>query len=459
MDKKILSRRSFLKAVGLGGATVAAGSIVSCATGEKQENPTEPPVGQMTYRTNPKNNEKVSILGYGMMLLPPVDSQGSAREDGDAEIDQEMVNRQVDYAIEHGVNYFDTSPAYCKGRSEHCTGIALARHKRDEFIIATKLSNFAPETWTHEAGVQMFQNSLKELQVDYIDYLLLHAVGGGDDPEDAMKKFNARYIDNGVLDYLLEQREKGVIKNLGFSYHGHIEVYDYLLSQHDKYKWDFVQIQLNYFDWKNADKNDEDNAEYLYNELVKRNIPAIIMEPLLGGRLAKLPDPLATKLLQREPERSVASWAFRYAGTHPGVLTVLSGMTRMSDIEENCVTFSPLKPCSPAEFAALERAAEAYLACSAIPCNSCNYCMPCPYGLDIPSILTFRNLYLTKDGKRKPREILKAYAKMIPEELRRADHCTGCGRCNPHCPQQIDIPKEIAAIDAVMDVLKTEALR
>lgn len=465
MDKKILSRRSFLKAVGLGGATVAAGSIVSCATGEKQENPTEPPVGQMTYRTNPKNNEKVSILGYGMMRLPTVDSQGSAREDGDAEIDQEMVNRQVDYAIEHGVNYFDTSPAYCKGRSEHCTGIALARHKRDEFIIATKLSNFAPETWTHEAGVQMFQNSLKELQVDYIDYLLLHAVGGGDDPEDAMKKFNARYIDNGVLDYLLEQREKGVIKNLGFSYHGHIEVYDYLLSQHDKYKWDFVQIQLNYFDWKNADKNDEDNAEYLYNELVKRNIPAIIMEPLLGGRLAKLPDPLATKLLQREPERSVASWAFRYAGTHPGVLTVLSGMTFMEHLKDNLKSYCPLKPLSDEEMKFLEGLGSELASYETVPCTACKYCMPCPYGINIPAIFTHYNKCLTEGNApqektsptyaRERRAFLVGYDRSVPK-LRQADHCIGCGQCSPHCPQRIDIPRELNRISDYVDRLKRE---
>ena len=465
MDKKILSRRSFLKAVGLGGATVAAGSIVSCATGEKQENPTEPPVGQMTYRTNPKNNEKVSILGYGMMRLPTVDSQGSAREDGDAEIDQEMVNRQVDYAIEHGVNYFDTSPAYCKGRSEHCTGIALARHKRDEFIIATKLSNFAPETWTHETGVQMFQNSLKELQVDYIDYLLLHAVGGGDDPEDAMKKFNARYIDNGVLDYLLEQREKGVIKNLGFSYHGHIEVYDYLLSQHDKYKWDFVQIQLNYFDWKNADKNDEDNAEYLYNELVKRNIPAIIMEPLLGGRLAKLPDPLATKLLQREPERSVASWAFRYAGTHPGVLTVLSGMTFMEHLKDNLKSYCPLKPLSDEEMKFLEGLGSELASYETVPCTACKYCMPCPYGINIPAIFTHYNKCLTEGNApqektsptyaRERRAFLVGYDRSVPK-LRQADHCIGCGQCSPHCPQRIDIPRELNRISDYVDRLKRE---
>ena len=262
---KTLSRRTFLKALGLGTATAAAPVIVSCASndGPKAHNQ-EPPVGKMTYRENPKTKEKVSILGYGMMRLPATNGQPFGR-DNDAEIDQDMINKQVDYAIEHGVNYFDTSPAYCRGLSERATGIALSRHKRDEYFIATKLSNFAPQTWSREASIEMFQNSLKELQVDYIDYLLLHSVGGSSDEMTAMEVFEARYIDNGILDYLLEQREKGVIRNLGFSYHGDIAVFDHLLANHDKYKWDFVQIELNYLDWKHAKAFSEENtnAEYL----------------------------------------------------------------------------------------------------------------------------------------------------------------------------------------------------
>ena len=183
----------------------------------------------------------MSILGYGMMRLP------SKTENKD-DYDQEMINRQVDYAIEHGLNYFDTSPVYCQGKSEACTGIALSRHKRSEYFIATKLSNFRPETQTREASIEMYRNSMKELQVDYIDYYLLHSIGGG-----GMDAFRARYIDNGMLDFCVEERKKGRIRNLGFSYHGDIEVFDWLLSMHDKYKWDFVQIELNYLDWNYAD--------------------------------------------------------------------------------------------------------------------------------------------------------------------------------------------------------------
>lgn len=316
-----INRREFLRRLGLGTAAVSAAAVTGCSS---SNNPVtgshsyagEIPTDKMTYRTNPSTGDKVSLLGYGMMRLPSVDGR-SAREGGNDEIDQEMVNRLVDYALEHGVNYFDTSPAYCKGKSEGATGKALSRHPRDKYFIATKLSNFAESTWDRKSSIDIYHNSLKELQTPYIDYMLLHGVGMGDD---GPAEFRARYIDNGVLDFLLAERKAGRIRNLGFSYHGDIAVFDDLLANHDKYKWDFVQIQLNYLDWKHAKEINErnTNAEYLYNELAKRNIPAIIMEPLLGGRLAKLPDNIVARLKQREPERSVASWAFRFAGTKPG---------------------------------------------------------------------------------------------------------------------------------------------
>lgn len=461
---KTLSRRSFLKALGLGTATAAAPAIVSCATGENKKGPAqEPPVGKMTYRENPKTKEKVSILGYGMMRLPGKSGKPIGR-DNDDEIDQEMVNRQVDYAIEHGVNYFDTSPAYCKGLSEHATGIALSRHKRDEFFIATKLSNFSPDTWPRAASIEMFNNSLKELQVDYIDYLLLHGVGMGNDGT-GMEEFQSRYIDNGMLDFLMQQRDKGVIRNLGFSYHGDIEVFDHLLDNHDKYKWDFVQIELNYLDWQHAKEMNErnTNAEYLYGELEKRNIPAVIMEPLLGGRLASLAQPLARKLLERDPEHSVASWAFRYAASFPGVLTVLSGMTYMEHLKENLNTYCPLVELNDEEKSFLYGIAQEIVGYNTIPCNDCKYCMPCPYGIDIPAVLTHYNKCiaegnLTRDRKdpdyaRARRAFLIGYDRSVPR-LRQADHCIGCGQCEPHCPQRIQIPREMERINNYVEALK-----
>ena len=246
------------------------------------------------------------------------------------------------------MNYFDTSPAYCRGLSERSTGIALSRHPRDKYFVATKLSNFAPSTRTREASLAMYHNSMKELQVDYIDYMLLHSIGGG---KDSMAEYEERYVKNGILDFLLEEREAGRIRNLGFSYHGDVKIFDYLLSKHDEYKWDFVQIQMNYLDWRYAKQINPRNtdAEYLYNELAKRHIPVIIMEPLLGGRLSNVPDNIVAHLKQREPERSVASWAFRFAGTYPDVLTVLSGMTRMEHLQDNLRTYCPLKPLTDEE--------------------------------------------------------------------------------------------------------------
>lgn len=456
--KNQIDRREFLKRLGIG-AAVSTVALTGCNSGN---NPVsgdrsalgEIPVDRMTFRTNPKTGEKVSLLGYGCMRWPTLPG-------GDEPIDQETVNRLVDFAIGHGVNYFDTSPAYCKGRSERATGIALKRHPRDKFFIATKLSNFASSTWSREESLRMYHNSFRELQVDYIDYMLLHGVGMGN----GMAELEARYIDNGILDFLMAEREAGRIRNLGFSYHGDIRVFDYLLSQHDKYKWDFVQIQLNYVDWKHAKEVNTRNtdAEYLYGELAKLNIPAVIMEPLLGGRLSNVHDHIAAKLKQRRPDESVASWAFRFAGSFPGVLTVLSGMTYMEHLQDNLRTFAPLDPLTDADKEFLEETAQALLRYPTIPCNDCKYCMPCPYGLDIPGILLHFNKCINEGnmpsssqdaGYRKARRaFLVGYDRSVPR-LRQADHCIGCNQCVLHCPQNIHIPEEMQRIDRFVEDLK-----
>ncbi len=464
MKKQDISRRSFLKLLG-GGALTTAAVLTGCKSKkdskavEEYKKQVEPPVGKMTYRVNPKTKEKVSLLGYGMMRLPTKD--GNAARESKSEIDQEMVNRQVDYAIEHGLNYFDTSPAYCQGLSEHCTGIALHRHKRSEYFVATKLSNFSPDTWSREASIQMYHNSMKELQVDYIDYYLLHGIGMG-----GMEALNGRYIDNGILDYLLEERKAGRIRNLGFSYHGDIEVFDYLLEQNDKYQWDFVQIELNYLDWDYANEINDRNtdASYLYAELKRRNIPAVIMEPLLGGRLANLPQYLIKELKQRDPEKSVASWAFRYAGTPEGVLTVLSGMTYMEHLKDNLLSYCPLKPLTNEEMQYLHASvAEKIYGVQTIPCNDCKYCMPCPYGIDIPGIFVHYNkcknegslpqLKMDEEYWKLRRQYLIGLDRAVPK-LRQADHCIGCGQCEPHCPQNIRIPRELHKISDYVEKLR-----
>ena len=407
------------------------------------------------------DGKKVSLLGYGAMRLPAPDGGHANNWILDAkkkDIDQPHLNRQVKRMLEAGVNYFDVSPVYCRGEAEESLGTALKASgwNRGDYIIATKLSNFSPTQWSLDACKKMFAESLRLLQTDYIDNYLLHSIGGG-----GFSTFSKRYIENGAADWCAELRAEKRIRNLGFSFHGDKKAWDWCLEHHDKYKWDFVQIQMNYIDWKHAKEVNPRNvnAEKLYNDLRSRKIPAVVMEPLLGGRLARYNWSLANELKPLDPEGTLAKWAFRFCGSFDGVMTVLSGMTATEHIEENVKTYSPLKKLTDREFAALERAATAYLACDVVPCTACQYCMPCPYGLDIPALLAFRNEWLTKDEGRTPKDILKAYARAIPEELRRADHCTGCGRCTGHCPQSIDIPKEIGAIDAVMDVLKAEAAK
>ena len=377
-----------------------------------------------------------------MMRLP-------SKTENEDDYDQEMINRQVDYAIEHGVNYFDTSPVYCQGKSEACTGIALSRHKRSEYFVATKLSNFNPAAQTREGSIAMYRQSMKDLRVDYIDYYLLHAIGGG-----GMENLHQRYLDNGMLDFLVEERKAGRIRNLGFSYHGDIAVFDYLLSQHDKYKWDFVQIELNYLDWDYANEINDRNtdASYLYAELEKRGIPAVIMEPLLGGRLANLPQYLSTE----------------YAGTPEGVLTVLSGMTYMEHLKDNLLSYCPLKPLTKVQMEYLQGdIAKKIVGLSNIPCNDCKYCMPCPYGIDIPAIFVHYNKCknegtLPRDkGDENYREMRRQYLigldRAVPK-LRQADHCIGCGQCEPHCPQNIHIPRELQRISDFVEALKQDKL-
>lgn len=469
-----ISRRAFLQRLGIGGAVLASPSFVGCGSKHNETLSTDDgpiPTDKMTMRTNHNTGDKVSILGYGCMRWPTT-AGDSARESEDV-IDQEQVNRLVDFAIEHGVNYFDTSPAYCKGRSEEATGIALARHDRKKLFIATKLSNFSAQTWSKEKGIEMFENSLKMLQTDYIDYYLLHCIGQPNTDLNGkalngMEALHARFLDNGMLDWCVEQKKKGRIRNLGWSYHGDIEVVDYLLKLHDegKYHWDFVQIQLNYVDWKHAKEINPSNTdgEYLLGELKKRNIPAVIMEPLLGGRLAKVPEFAAERMKQARPTKSVASWAFRYAGSFPEVLTVLSGMTFMEHLEDNLRAYCPLEPCTDEEFNMLYEIAQVFVDNPFVPCTDCKYCMPCPYGIDIPAIFKHYNKCINEDHygheqgdpkyKEARRAFLVGYDRSVPK-LRQANHCIGCGECRSHCPQRIDIPRQMRRIDEYVESLKT----
>ena len=449
-----IDRREFIKRLGAGSLLTAA-AFTGCKSNSLKMDSSamgEVPTDKMTYRTNHNTGDKVSILGYGCMRWPTIEG-GSAR-DQRSKIDQESVNELVDYAIAHGVNYFDTSPVYCQGMSEEATGIALSRHPRNTYFIATKMSNFS--NYTYENSVAMYENSLKKLQVDYFDYYLLHNIGA------SLDSFNKRFIDNGILDFLVEERKKGKIRNLGWSFHGSKEVFDHILSLHEKVHWDFIQIQMNYSDWRSARGNNVD-AEYLYAELEKRNIPVVIMEPLLGGRLSNVPNHISARLKQQEPDRSVASWAFRFVGSYPMVLTALSGMTYMEHLEDNIRTYAPLEELNDEQKEFLFETAELMLQYPTVPCNDCKYCMPCPYGLDIPGILLHYNKCVNEGNLSKSsrdenyrkarRAFLVGYDRAVEKE-RQADHCVGCKQCNPHCPQRIDIPREIRRIDKYIEDLR-----
>lgn len=461
-NKNTIHRRDFLKVVGAGSAVTAA-NLIGCRQDNRISNASavtgEVPTDKMTYRTNPHTGDVVSLLGYGCMRWPlRTKTDGSGQE-----IDQDAVNELVDYAIAHGVNYFDTAPVYVRGWSETATGIALKRHPREKFFIATKLSTHRedPQLRSFQGSVDLYHKSMKNLQVDYIDYYLLHGMGIG-----GMSTTMDRIYDNGILDFLVNEREAGRIRNLGWSFHGEQEVFDFLLSQQDQGKvhWDFCQIQLNYQDWEHATGWNV-NAKYLYEELEKRNIPAVIMEPILGGRLARVPAQALSMMKEMRPDDTAAQWAFRYAGTPPNVLTVLSGMVYMEHLQENIRTYAPLEPLTKQEYQKLEEITDILVDSDYIQCTTCQYCMPCPYGLDIPGIFAHYNNCVSagkllksstdENYKQARREFLIGYDRSVPK-LRQAARCTECEDCMAKCPQSIPIIQEMRRVDQYAELLKQQ---
>ena len=444
-----MKRREFLKYMGAGAAAVALDACTPdvAKNAGKASTSNKDLHGEML-----QNYPGIGVLGYGCMRWPQ-----KRNEQGRNVIDQEEVNRLVDYALEHGVNYFDTSPVYLGGDSERATAEALNRHPRDKWKIATKMSVF--NATTYEACVEMYHNSLRIFKTDYLDYYLLHGIG-------TLNDFNTRFKDTGAMDFLLKEREAGHIKNLGFSFHGNQEGFDQIIALHEQYHWDFVQIQMNYVDWEHPNGRNT-RADYLYAELDKREIPIVIMEPLRGGALSDVPAQIADQLKAREPERSIASWAFRYVGSFPRVLTALSGMTYMEHLQDNLESFLDFQPLDEEEKKFLLDVADLMEDYPLVKCTACNYCMPCPYGINIPGIFKFYNDNITadtfvknkeqKDYARKRRKYLLAYNEAIPT-VRQADHCIACRRCERDCPQNIRIPDELRRIDRYIESLKRETL-
>ena len=434
-----VSRRDFLRRLGMGAGSAVAMSMMGPLRMFAQEEKKEVVQNRMTYRVQHGSGEQISLLGFGMMRLPD---------------NQDEVNRLVDYAIEHGVNYFDTAPMYMGGRSEVLTGNALSRHPREKYYVATKMSNQRQNLWDFDESKRMYEKSFERLKVDYIDYYLLHSIGGG-----GMDALNGRFFDNGLLDFLLKEREAGRIKHLGFSYHGDVRPFDWLLDHQDDYHWDFCQIQMNFLDWRHASmrggRRVDADAEYLYNKCEKTGVQCVIMEPLRGGAFGKMASELADKLKAVRPNDSTARWAFRWVGSYPNILTTLSGMNRMDHLIDNVQTFSPLEVCTEAENTLLAEIADQMSGYPTIPCTTCGYCMPCPYGVDIPGNFAYYNEAVNSHVLPLPEKQAPDYAtrkqqfadglqKALPKVETWARSCADCEECLPKCPQQIRIPNQMA---------------
>jgi len=452
-----MDRRGFIKMAAAGAALAAVGGCGShdSLSQAKREIPTD----KMTYRVDPKNGNKLSLLAFGMMRLPRVArARGESLPDTD-DIDQEAVNELVDYAIAHGVNLFDTSPVYCKGFSEKATGEALSRHPRDKYYISTKLSNSRPASAkSREESLKLYHQSFENLKVDHIDYYFAHNVG-------SHAAFKERYIDNGILDFMFKEKEAGRVGSIGWSFHGEGEFFEYLAGA---YPWDFTMIQLNYLDWGIVQDANRSNvsAQRQYDILTEKNVPIWIMEPLLGGGLAVPHYKARERMMQADPNASAASWAFRFAADFPNVVTILSGMMFKEHMQDNILTYSPFKPLSDAERSMLlNDISQIALENRNINCTKCQYCMPCPYGIDIPEVFAHYNRSMNEgnypddkqspDYKRARRAFLVGLDRSV-SPVRQAGRCTNCKLCLSSCPQRIDIPAQMQRVDKFTETLKVD---
>ena len=380
----------------------------------------------MIYRSMP-TGEKLSLLGFGIMRMPTVKTDGGLED-----IDVARSTELIDHALTQGVNYFDTAWPYHDGQSESFLGAALVeRYPRDSFYLATKLPVW--EINSPQEADEVFAKQLKKLRTDYVDFYLMHALDG--------KRLD-HILNAGLLDWAIALQKSGKIKRLGFSFHGTIDEFKRILAVHT---WDFGQIQLNYLDWELQ------RAGEAYQLLADAKIPVIIMEPVRGGKLASLA-PAAEEILKTaRPDKSIASWAFRFAGELPEVVTVLSGMTTMEQLKDNLKTYSADEVgesdlrLSDSERKALDAALEASKLNNAIPCTACKYCMPCPYEVDIAGVFGAYNAYKMGGSAFGYQMCLKALG-----DGALADSCIGCGDCVPLCPQNIDIPIEMEKIASEM---------
>ena len=362
---------------------------------------------------------QVSLLGMGCMRLPRIDPDKN-------DIDYDKAQELIDYAYSHGVNYFDTAYGYHGGESETFVGHALKKYPRDSFFLASKMPIWCCEK--PEDVERIFNEQLKKCQTEYFDFYLLHS------QSDANFKKCQEF---GVYEFLSKMKAEGKIRRLGFSFHDKPAVLRHIC---ETYPWDFAQIQLNYLDWEMQD------AKQQYEILTEFGIPVVIMEPVRGGALAHLCDESDALFKAARPDKSVASWAIRYAASLPNVLTVLSGMSTPEQIADNVATMTGFEPLTDADRAVIEKAVAVFREKKTIPCTACRYCMDCPFGVEIPKMFRLYNDYaLHKDERR----YWKAYHDQPESEW--ADKCKACGACMEQCPQHIRIPDRMAEIKELMN--------
>jgi predicted aldo/keto reductase-like oxidoreductase len=368
----------------------------------------------MIYRANPKNNDRLSQLGFGCMRLP--------RDDADAE-------KQIVFAIEKGVNYFDTAYAYIG--NEERLGRVLAKGYRERVFIATKMPSYLitkPDGFN-----RMFDTQLKRLQTGYIDYYLLHMLAGVGEWD------RARGI--GILDFINEKKKSGQIRNIGFSYHGGLHEFKDLA---DAYDWDFCMLQFNYLD-ENSQAGIT-GIEYA----ASKGIPVMVMEPLRGGKLAAGLPKEALRVWENAPiKRSPAEWGLRWVWNHPNVFAVLSGMNTLDMVKENIRVASEAMAnvLSEAELALYGEVRRIILGKDAIPCTGCNYCMPCPKGVDIPMCFSSFNDKKIGLGSR----FTAGFKYIQRTHNHQASLCAECGKCEKRCPQKIEIRKELKKVAKEME--------
>ena len=362
--------------------------------------------------------DKVSLLGFGTMRLPTVSG----------EIDYEEAERIIDYAIAHGVNYFDTAYPYHKGKSEIVIGKILSKYPRESFFLANKYPGHQVMSEYDPAAI--FEEQLQKCGVDYFDYYLLHNVN-----EKSIETYRSEKW--GIVDYFLEQKKLGRIKHLGFSTHARPDCLREFLDEYGEHM-DFCQIQLNYLDWTLQ------RADEKYNMLTERGIPVFVMEPVRGGKLANLAEAVKDGLSQLRPGASDASFAFRWLMGLPGVKVILSGMTTMEQVVDNVKTFEAPIPLTPEEEKYLLEVAEGMK--KSVPCTQCKYCVDgCPMGLDIPLFMATYNELSYEKGVNAAIPIQYLPTEKMPNA------CITCQRCSRSCPQNIDIPLVIAKLIKLLD--------